>query len=170
MILPAEIFGYNLFTFSVSTLAFFQSCFLRDNNEVHFSVFILFFNSIFIVFFVLTFVVLRYVILSVLCASVRCEDSYFSVFCDSNQAERFWSSLSSCHTISTDLPDPLSPHLPIVHCFWQVFYNPYRHIAVESRFGLVVLALLVRVKGSTRVHQLWARPYFPSRVPHVWFV
>ena len=29
------------------------------------------------------------------------------------------SSSSSCHVISTDIPDPLSPHLPIVHCFLQ---------------------------------------------------
>ena len=31
------------------------------------------------------------------------------------------SSSSSCRTTSTDIPDPLSPLLPIVHCFWQVF-------------------------------------------------
>ena len=28
------------------------------------------------------------------------------------------SSSSSCRAISTDIPDPLSPHL---HCFWQIF-------------------------------------------------
>ena len=33
---------------------------------------------------------------------------------------RYMSS-SSCHAISTDIPDPLSPPLPIVHCFRQVF-------------------------------------------------
>ena len=27
---------------------------------------------------------------------------------------------SSCHAISTDIPDPLSPHLPIVQCFQQI--------------------------------------------------
>ena len=31
------------------------------------------------------------------------------------------SSSSSCCTASTDIPDPLSPLLPIVHRFWQVF-------------------------------------------------
>ena len=31
------------------------------------------------------------------------------------------SSLSSCCVASTDIPDPLSPLLPIVHRFWQVF-------------------------------------------------
>ena len=29
-------------------------------------------------------------------------------------------SSSSCRAISTDIPDPLSPLLPIVHCFLQV--------------------------------------------------
>ena len=28
---------------------------------------------------------------------------------------------SSCHAISKDILDPLSPFLPIVHCFQQVF-------------------------------------------------
>ena len=27
---------------------------------------------------------------------------------------------SSCLAISMDIPDPLSPHLPIIHCFWQI--------------------------------------------------
>ena len=35
------------------------------------------------------------------------------------------SSSSSCHTISTDIPDPLSPPLPIVYCFQQVFRATY---------------------------------------------
>ena len=30
------------------------------------------------------------------------------------------SSSSSCHAASTDIPDPLSPLLPIVHRLWQV--------------------------------------------------
>ena len=30
------------------------------------------------------------------------------------------SSSSSCHAISTNIPDPLSPHLPIVRCFRQI--------------------------------------------------
>ena len=40
-----------------------------------------------------------------------------------------WSS-SSCHTISTDIPDPLLPPLPIVHCFWQVL-RATSHIGTE---------------------------------------
>ena len=31
------------------------------------------------------------------------------------------SSSSSCRAASTDIPDPLSPPLPIIHRFWQVF-------------------------------------------------
>ena len=31
------------------------------------------------------------------------------------------SSSSSCHAISTDVSEPLSPPFHIVHCFWQVF-------------------------------------------------
>ena len=31
------------------------------------------------------------------------------------------SSSSSCLAASTDIPDPLSPLLPIIHRFWQVF-------------------------------------------------
>ena len=27
----------------------------------------------------------------------------------------------SCRAASTDIPDPLSPHLPIIHRLWQVF-------------------------------------------------
>ena len=30
-------------------------------------------------------------------------------------------SSSSCRAASTDIPDPLSPLLPIIHRFWQVF-------------------------------------------------
>ena len=31
------------------------------------------------------------------------------------------SSSSSCRGASTDIPDPLSPLLPIIHRLWQVF-------------------------------------------------
>ena len=31
------------------------------------------------------------------------------------------SSSSSCNAVSMDIPDPLSPLLPIVHRLWQVF-------------------------------------------------
>ena len=33
----------------------------------------------------------------------------------------YTSSSSSCHAAGTDIPDPLSPLLPIVHRLWQVF-------------------------------------------------
>ena len=38
--------------------------------------------------------------------------------------------ISSCHTISTGILDPLSPPLPIVHCFQQVF-RATSHIGTE---------------------------------------
>ena len=37
-----------------------------------------------------------------------------------------FSSSSWCRAISTDIPDPLPPPLPIVHCFWQVFRVTFR--------------------------------------------
>ena len=36
-----------------------------------------------------------------------------------NSISSSWS--SSCRAVSTDIPDPLSPLLPIVHRLWQVF-------------------------------------------------
>ena len=47
---------------------------------------------------------------------------------------------SSCRAISTDFPDPLSPPLPIVHCFRQVFrttshiYTEWLHIGSSWSF------------------------------------
>ena len=63
----------------------------------------------------------------------------------------------------------IPPHSPLLPVGLQE-YIPYRHWATVCRFELVVLPLLVHVKGSTGVHQLWARPYISSSVPHVWFV
>ena len=81
-------------------------------------------------------------------------------------------SSSSCHTISTDLPDPISqppPYRPLLLASLQV-YIPYLHRAAVCRFELVVLSLFVNVKGSTGVHHLWVPPYFSSGVLHVWFI
>ena len=52
--------------------------------------------------------------------------------------------LPSCHAASTDIPDPLSPLLPIVHRSWLVLqgYTPNLHIAAVCSFELVVLLLL----------------------------
>ena len=36
------------------------------------------------------------------------------------------SSSSSCRAASTDIPDPLSPLLPILHRLWQVFRTTSR--------------------------------------------
>ncbi len=40
--------------------------------------------------------------------------------------EFYQSSSSSCRVASTDIPDPLSPLLPIVHRLWQVFRDTSR--------------------------------------------
>ena len=50
-----------------------------------------------------------------------------------------------------DIPDPLSPPLPIVHCFQQVFRATSRigTVTAVCRFELVVLPLFSHVKGST---------------------
>ncbi len=49
-------------------------------------------------------------------------------------------SSSSCCAASTDIPDPLSPLLPIVHRLRQIFI-PYPHRAAVCMFELVVLLL-----------------------------
>ena len=62
------------------------------------------------------------------------------------------SSSSSYRAGSTDIPDPLSPLLPIVHRPRQVFRTTlYPHTAAECTFVLVVLLLRGRVWGSIRV-------------------
>ena len=82
------------------------------------------------------------------------------------------STSSSCRAASTDIPDPLSPRLPIIHRLWQVFRvtPPYHHIAAVCMFELVVLLLICHMWGSTGVHHLRSRPCFSSCVRHVWFV
>ena len=75
------------------------------------------------------------------------------------------------HTISSDIPT-LSRHhslRPLLQAGLQD-YTSFRHRAAVCRFELVVLPLLVHVKGSTGVHNLWARPYISSSILHVWFV
>ena len=71
----------------------------------------------------------------------------------------------SCHAISTDIPDfpSLSPPLPIIHCFRQVF-RAISRICTELLYvgsSWSSLPLLVHVKGSTLRH-LWVRPYSPA--------
>ena len=59
------------------------------------------------------------------------------------------SSSSSCHAASTDIPDPISPLLPIIQG-----YIPYHLIAAVCMFELVVLFLIGHVWGSIEVHHL----------------
>ena len=82
------------------------------------------------------------------------------------------SSSSSCRAASTDIPDPLSPLLPITHRLRQVFRvtSCVPHLVAVCKFELVVLLLHGHMWGSRGVHRLWAHPYFSSSVPRVWFV
>ena len=68
--------------------------------------------------------------------------------------------------ISTDIPDPLLPPLPIVHCIWQVL-RATSSICTEL---LYVCLSWMTCEGVHRVHHLRAHPYFSSSVLHVWFV
>ena len=78
--------------------------------------------------------------------------------------------IMSCHQHGYPWPSlatpPYCPSLPA----GPQGYIPYLHRAAVCRFKLVTLPLLGHVKGSTRIHHLWARPYFSSSVPHVLFV
>ena len=90
----------------------------------------------------------------------------------SSMASSSSSSSSSCHTISTDLPDPLLPPFSIVHCFQQVF-RATSHISIELLYvGSSWLSCLCSSMwgGSVRVHHLWVHPYFSSSVLHIWFI
>ena len=79
---------------------------------------------------------------------------------------RHSSSLSSCRAAGTDIPDPLSPFLPIVHPLWQVQgYIPYPYIAAVCMFELVILLLPGHMWMSIGVYHVWARPYFSRKCP-----
>ena len=57
---------------------------------------------------------------------------------------------SSCRVASTDIPDPLSPLLPIVHRLWQVLRAASRILTdlLYEMFKLAVLLLLGHMSGS----------------------
>ena len=71
---------------------------------------------------------------------------------------KFKSLSSSSRAASTDIPDPLSLLLPIIHRFWQVFRVTSRILT----FG--------HMQGSIGVHHWWVRPCFSSSALRVWFV
>ena len=94
------------------------------------------------------------------------------------------SSSSSCRAASIDIPDPLSPLLPIVHRLWPVFRSTSRILtellyvcsswssclcSSMRRGQQVVLLLPGHMRGSIGAHHLWACPCFSSSVLHVWF-
>ena len=59
------------------------------------------------------------------------------------------SSSSSCRAASKDIPDPLSPLLPIVHHLWHVF-------RATSRILTYLLYVCMYVRAG---HLAFARPY-----------
>ena len=77
-------------------------------------------------------------------------------------------SSSSYRTICMDIPDPLSPHLPIVHCFRQI-------LRATSRIGTELLYVDSNWTSCLCL-SMWRGPleyiipYFSSSVPHVWFI
>ena len=61
-----------------------------------------------------------------------------SRLCD-HQTKYIYTSSSSCRATSTDIPDPLSPHLPVDHRLWQVL-RAISRILTELRAGRPALA------------------------------
>ena len=97
---------------------------------------------------------------------------FIQIFLLPRQSVFIISSSSSCRVISTDIPDPLSPPLPIAHRFWQVLMATPRILTellyVGSSWPPCFCTAMWR--GFIGLHHLWARLYFSSSVPHVWFV
>ena len=73
--------------------------------------------------------------------------------------------------LATDIPDPLSPLLPIVHRPRQVFRTTSSILTqlLNVRSCWSSCFLRGRVWGSIRVHLLWVHLCFSSNVLHVWF-
>ena len=77
------------------------------------------------------------------------------------------SSSSSCRAASMDIPDPLSPLLPITHRLWQVLRTTSRILTELLYVGSSWSSCIC---SAIWVHHLWAHPCFSSSVLHVWFV
>ena len=97
------------------------------------------------------------------------------------------SSSSSCRAASTDIPDPLSPHLPIVHRFWQgsglhpvsshscymyvragrpAFARPY--VGVHRSASLMSSSLLLQRCPACLVRLTWIVFVMGGRWPYSW--
>ena len=88
-------------------------------------------------------------------------------------------SSSSCRGASTDIPDPLSPLLPIVHRFWQVLRATYLHRAGRSAFAwpykgvhrstsLMSSSLLLQQCLACLVRLTWIVFVMEGRWPYSW--
>ena len=82
------------------------------------------------------------------------------------------SSSSSRRAASTDIPDLLSPFLPIFHRFRKVFRATSRILTqllnVCSSWLFCFCPAICW--GSIGVYHLWVHPCFSNSVLHVWFV
>ena len=82
------------------------------------------------------------------------------------------SSLSSCRAASTDITDPFSPLLPIVHRLWQAFRATSRILTellnVCSSWSSCFCPAICG--GSIGVHHLWARPACLVRLAWIVFM
>ena len=86
-------------------------------------------------------------------------------------------SSSSCHVAGTDIPDPLSPLLPIVHHLWQVlsmyvragrpaFARPY--VGVHKSTSLMSSSLLLQQCPACLVRLTWIVFVIGGRWPYGW--
>ena len=77
------------------------------------------------------------------------------------------SSSSSCRAASTDIPDPLSPLLPIIHRLQQVFRvtSCVPHIVAVCKFVLVVLLLHIHMWGVHRSTSLMSSSLLLQQCP-----
>ena len=78
----------------------------------------------------------------------------------------------SCHAASTDIPDPLSPPVSVIHRSLEVFKATScintELLYIGSSWSSCLCSSMWR--GPQEYVGYEFGPYFPSSVPHVWFV
>ena len=95
--------------------------------------------------------------------------SFHCILCWTMSSSSSSSSSSSCHAVSMDIPDPLLPFLPIIHCLWQVFRATSRILTYQLNVCSSWSSCFILWR-SIGVHHLWACPCFSSCVLHAWFI
>ena len=73
--------------------------------------------------------------------------------------------ISSCYAISTDIPDPLSSPLPIVHCFRQVLRATSR-IATELPYvgSSWSSCLCTSIRRDPQEYITYGQPFYSRRI------